>query len=139
MDKFKYKLLYSNFFGGVTAFNKEDFIGANGCPNVYWGWGGEDDDMYWRVIKQLKKTVIRYPIEIARYKMIRSYHKSASPNPHRRKILYSQYDYRLDGINTTQYKLHQLTFYKLFTLINVTIIEETYQQIRIRLNIAKNK
>jgi hypothetical protein len=33
-------------FGGITAFNTEDFLGANGYPNVYWGWGREDDDMY---------------------------------------------------------------------------------------------
>jgi hypothetical protein len=138
MDKFDYKLLYSTFFGGVTAFNTEDFIGANGCPNVYWGWGGEDDDMYLRVVKQLKKTVIRYPAEIARYKMIRLYHKSAPVNPHRRKILYSKYDYNLDGLNTTQYKLHRVTFYRLFTLINVTLIEETYQQIRTRLHIKES-
>ncbi|CAF4344961.1 unnamed protein product, partial [Rotaria sordida] len=39
----------------------------NGHPTVYWGWGGEDDDMYFRVVKKLKKSIIRYPIEIARY------------------------------------------------------------------------
>jgi beta-1,4-galactosyltransferase 3 len=136
MDKFNYKLPYPKFFGGVTAFSTDDFIGANGCPNVYWGWGGEDDDMYLRVIKQLKKSITRYPIEIARYKMIR--HKSAPVNPDRRKILYSGYDYSLDGVNNTQYKLHRVTFYKLFTLVNVTLIEETYQQIRTRLKIKDN-
>jgi hypothetical protein len=30
----------------VTAFNTEDFLGANDYPNVYWGWGSEDNDMY---------------------------------------------------------------------------------------------
>ncbi len=137
MDKFNYKLLYPKLFGGVTAFTTDDFIGANSCPNVYWGWGGEDDDMYLRVVKKLKKTIIRYPIDIGRYKMIHSYHTSAAVNPYRRKILYSRYDYSLDGINTTQYQLHRVTFYKLFTLINVTLIEETYQQIRTRLNIKE--
>jgi len=138
MDKFDYKMPYSTFFGGVTAFSTDDFIGANGYPNVYWGWGGEDDDMYLRVLKQLKKSIKRYPMEIARYKMIRSYHSSAPVNPYRFKLLHSHYDYSLDGINTTQYKLHQVTLYKLFTLINVTLIEETYQQIRTRLNIKED-
>ncbi len=137
MDKFNYKLLYPKLFGGVTAFTTDDFIGANGYPNVYWGWGGEDDDMYLRVIKKLRKTIIRYPIDIARYKMIHLYHRSARENLYRRKILYSQYDYSLDGINTTQYQLPRVTFYKLFTFINVTLIEETYQQIRTRLNIKE--
>ena len=113
----------------------EDFLGSNGCPNVYWGWGGEDDDMYWRVTRHLNKSVVRYPVEIARYKTIHSYHQSADKNPDRTKILYSKYDYSLDGINTTRYKLHQVTLYKLFTLINVTLVYESYEQIRTRLKI----
>ncbi len=125
-------------FGGVTAFNLSDFLGANGYPTVYWGWGGEDDDMYLRVNKKLKKTITRYPVEIARYKMIRSYnHTSGKANPDRHTILYSKYDYNQDGINTTHYKLHSLIFYKLFTFINVTLTEESFEQIRIRLNIKK--
>ena len=95
---------------------------ANGHPTVYWGWGGEDDDMHGRVVKKLKKSVIRYPMEIARYKMIRTHNHTASkPNPHRVTILYSKYDYSLDGLNTTKYTLHNLTFYKLFTLVKCHI------------------
>ncbi|CAF1137203.1 unnamed protein product [Rotaria sordida] len=138
MDKFDYKLVYSTFFGGVTAFKTDDFLGTNGYSNVYWGWGGEDDDMYSRVVHKLKKPITRYPIEIARYKMIRSNeHISAPANPHRFEILRSQYDFKLDGINTIQYRLLGVTFYKLFTLVNVTLSQETYEQIRIRLQMKK--
>lgn len=140
VDKFNYKLLYSTLFGGVTAFSRSDFIGAHGYPNVYWGWGGEDDDMYLRVVRKLKKSITRYPIEIARYKMIRTHdHTSGKANPHRHTILYSKYDYSLDGINTTNYTLNELKFYKLFTLINVTLVEESFENIRIRLRIKKKK
>jgi hypothetical protein len=96
--------------------------------------------MYLRVTKKLQKPITRYPIEIARYKMIRTYnHTSGEPNPNRHTILSSKYDYNKDGINTTNYKLHNIIFYKLFTLINVTLHEETFEQIRIRLNITKKK
>ncbi|CAF1419623.1 unnamed protein product [Adineta ricciae] len=140
VDKFNYKLLYSTLFGGVTAFSLSDFIGANGYPTVYWGWGGEDDDMYLRVSRKLKKSITRYPIEIARYKMIRTYnHTSGKANPHRHDILYSKYDYNRDGINTTRYNLHELVFYKTFTMINVTLTEERFEQISARLNITKRK
>ncbi|CAF0914344.1 unnamed protein product [Adineta ricciae] len=140
VDKFNYKLLYSTLFGGVTAFRLSDFIAANGYPTVYWGWGGEDDDMYLRVVKKLKKSITRYPIEIARYKMIRTHdHTSGTANPHRHTILYSKYDYGLDGINTTNYTIHRVTFYKLFTLINVTLPQEPFEQIRTRLRIKKKK
>jgi hypothetical protein len=96
--------------------------------------------MYLRVTKKLNKTITRYPIEIARYKMIRSYnHTSGKANPDRHTILGSKYDYNRDGINTTKYKLNQIVFYRLFTLINVTLTEESFEQIRLRLNIKKRK
>ncbi|CAF4582918.1 unnamed protein product [Rotaria sp. Silwood2] len=138
VDKFHYRLLYSTLFGGVTAFSLSDFVGANGYPTIYWGWGGEDDDMYLRVVKKLNKSITRYPIEIARYKMIRTLnHTSGKPNPDRYTILYSKYNYSRDGINTMNYKLHNIVFHKLFTLINVTLTEESFKQICTRLNITK--
>lgn len=32
-----------SFLGGVISVNKKDFIKANGYPNNFWGWGGEDN------------------------------------------------------------------------------------------------
>ena len=94
--------------------------------------------MYLRVIKKLKKRITRYPIEIARYKMIRTYnHTSGKANPDRHTILGSKYNYNLDGINTTNYTVNQIVFYRLFTLVNVTLKEESFEQIRLRLNIKK--
>ncbi|CAM9824128.1 unnamed protein product [Scytosiphon promiscuus] len=45
---------YSNnpkYFGGVVAFNRQDFEAINGFPNTFWGWGGEDDEMYSRIVE----------------------------------------------------------------------------------------
>ena len=39
------------YFGGVNSFNKIDFELINGFPNNYWGWGGEDDELYDRVVE----------------------------------------------------------------------------------------
>ncbi|RTG80007.1 uncharacterized protein DC041_0007778 [Schistosoma bovis] len=36
---------------------------------MYFGWGGEDDDLYARVVYH-NYSVMRYPEEIARYRMI---------------------------------------------------------------------
>ena len=140
MDKYKYKLPYYTYFGGATAFSKDDYIGANGYSNVYWGWGGEDDDAYQRVIRHLKKAMIRYPIGIARYKMIRTHqHQSAPKNPHRFELLSSKYNFSLDGLNTVKYEYHGIRFHRSFTLINVSIAEESIVQIRSRLNITNKK
>jgi len=43
------------FLGGVISFGKEDFEKANGYPNNFWGWGGEDDCL----IHRLKETKIK--------------------------------------------------------------------------------
>jgi predicted glycosyltransferase involved in capsule biosynthesis len=37
-----------NYFGGIIAFSKEQFQRINGFPNNFWGWGGEDDELYSR-------------------------------------------------------------------------------------------
>ena len=34
-----------DFFGGVTAFTKEQLQAVNGYGNRFWGWGREDDNM----------------------------------------------------------------------------------------------
>ncbi|UJR16731.1 hypothetical protein I4U23_003631 [Adineta vaga] len=140
VDTFNYTLLYPTLFGGVTAFSLSDFMNVNGYATIYWGWGGEDDDMYRRIIKILKRSIVRYSVNIARYQMIRSYnHTSSEVNPNRNIILHSKYDYKKDGLNTIRYKLHGLVFYKLFTLINVTLTEESFEQINLRLNIQRTK
>jgi len=37
------------YFGGVVAFSKADYQRIDGFPNIYWGWGGEDDELQIRV------------------------------------------------------------------------------------------
>ena len=34
----------------IISFNKKDFQKINGFPNDFWGWGGEDDAMYNRLV-----------------------------------------------------------------------------------------
>ena len=47
-EQFNYKLPYRTYFGGVTLFDEESYKKINGHANWYWGWGVEDDDLYWR-------------------------------------------------------------------------------------------
>ena len=43
---FSPSLPYVQYFGGVSALSKQQFLTINGFPNNYWGWGGEDDDIF---------------------------------------------------------------------------------------------
>lgn len=71
---------YKDIFGGVSALSKQQMIKVNGFSNVYWGWGGEDDDMSAR-IRHYGYKIARYPAKIARYTMLT--HKKETPNPER--------------------------------------------------------
>jgi len=43
------------FLGGVISFRQDDFETVNGYPNNFWGWGGEDDCLIYR----LKETNLK--------------------------------------------------------------------------------
>ena len=50
LSKYKYKLNYEQYFGGVVLFTKEQIERTNGYSNDYWDWGMEDDDLFWRCV-----------------------------------------------------------------------------------------
>ena len=45
------RLPYDDIFGGVSAMTVEHFRQVNGFSNMFWGWGGEDDDMSNRFVR----------------------------------------------------------------------------------------
>lgn len=46
IDIFRYNLPYDTLFGGVVAILDEHLKKINGLSNLFYGWGGEDDDFY---------------------------------------------------------------------------------------------
>ncbi|KAK6046758.1 N-acetyllactosaminide 3-alpha-galactosyltransferase [Cooperia oncophora] len=79
MNKFNYQLIYEGMFGTSSIFTTDQFERSNGFSNRYWGWGGEDDDMYKRVIMAGYK-VDRYDAKFARYTMIRHGREKNNPD-----------------------------------------------------------
>jgi predicted glycosyltransferase involved in capsule biosynthesis len=43
-SQYKYKMPYTEYFGGVLIADKEEFLRTNGFSNEFWGWGAEDDN-----------------------------------------------------------------------------------------------
>ena len=57
-----YQLKYEEYFGGAVVFSKEQVERTNGYSNDYWDWGMEDDDLFWRCVKEgyANKTKLDY-------------------------------------------------------------------------------
>jgi len=119
VDKFGYKLPYATIFGGATALTPEQFRQLNGFSNMFWGWGGEDDDMAARV-KSHGMRIERYSEEIARYRMIK--HKPEKPNKMRWSLLKSsQRRLKTDGLVSLEYKVVERRAEALFTEVDVAL------------------
>lgn len=109
-------------YGGVTAFKPEAFQAINGYSNEYWGWGGEDDDLYKRMIQ---KYNLKRPDrgELYRYSMIEHEHESNNFIPKEHEVnrqLYYNWRYRAatDGLNSLNYNLVSIEEYKFY--VNIT-------------------
>lgn len=110
---------YVLMFGGVSALSKELMLRVNGYSNLYWGWGGEDDDMTFR-LKHINQTILRRPADIARYTSLK--HTKSKRNPGRHAILKKWKErYTKDGLNSVKYKIMNLEFKKLYTWILVDL------------------
>lgn len=80
VSSLRYKLPYSSLFGGVTAFTKSQFKTIGGFSNNFYGWGGEDDDIFKR-IRRAGLNITRTPSQFAIYDALR--HPKAKPNENR--------------------------------------------------------
>jgi hypothetical protein len=75
-----YKDKYSgdSFIGQVLSISLKDVKTINGFPNMFWGWGGEDDAMLKRIKKH--KLEIYKPIETSGYKVLEHTDTRLIPN-----------------------------------------------------------
>ncbi|XP_063625647.1 beta-1,4-N-acetylgalactosaminyltransferase bre-4-like [Cydia splendana] len=115
VDTFNFELPYNNLFGGVTALTLEQFQKVNGFSNRYWGWGGEDDDMFHR-LWMMGYRITRYNMSVARYIMLG--HSKPLRNPRREHILRgTKKIVKEDGISSPAYVVIKRNFHQLYTHI----------------------
>lgn len=48
VEQFSWKLPGPIYIGGATMFDKQSFLKINGYSNKFWGWGYEDDEIWYR-------------------------------------------------------------------------------------------
>ncbi|WAR15510.1 B4GT4-like protein [Mya arenaria] len=58
LNREKNAMPYANYIGGVLALTDDQFRKVNGFSNLYFGWGGEDDDMFARL--KVKHVVLTH-------------------------------------------------------------------------------
>ncbi|XP_074663053.1 beta-1,4-N-acetylgalactosaminyltransferase bre-4-like [Tubulanus polymorphus] len=119
IDTFNYTLPYSQLVGGALVMRRIDFQRVNGFSNLFWGWGGEDDEMHTRMlIKSIR--VIRYKSSISRYTMLK--HPSARRNPNRFLLMTQSFRrYKNDGLTSLKYDLEGVVRKKLYTIVRVKL------------------
>ncbi|KAI3351395.1 hypothetical protein L3Q82_020205 [Scortum barcoo] len=122
MDKFGFRLPYNQYFGGVSSMSKDQYLKINGFPNNYWGWGGEDDDIYNRLASK-GMSISRPSGEQGKCRMIRHQRdKKNEPNPQRfDRIAHTRQTMAKDGINSLSYEVVKIEKFDLFTKITVDV------------------
>ena len=113
VNTFRYNLPYLSLFGGAVSITRAQFETVNGFSNVFYGWGGEDDDFLNRIESHQMK-ICRFEPIVARYYMLS--HRKEAPSQSRLEMLHSGSNrFETDGLNSLSYKLKQMTYKKLYT------------------------
>jgi len=120
VNKWKYRLQYLNYIGGVTTLSRKHFEEINGFANSFYGWGGEDDDFNHRIMTH-NLTVNRTPANLARFSMLRHDKQTANQNlaTMMKKSQKSQLD--REGLSNLHYELEKKKELPLYTWILVKL------------------
>lgn len=119
IDVFDYNLPYYTIFGGAIAMTRKQFHEINGFSNVFYGWGGEDDDMFNRVY-YAGYRICRYQPYVSRYTMLT--HDKETPNENRMNHLRNgPKRFKTDGVNSVTYNLIKYEQLPLYTRILVSV------------------
>ncbi|XP_034146985.1 beta-1,4-galactosyltransferase 1-like [Esox lucius] len=122
MDKFAFKLPYSQYFGGVCSLSKEQILKINGFPNTYWGWGGEDDDIFKR-LNNRGMSSSRPNGVIGKFRMI-PHIRDRNNNENDQRFKRMAHTIKImdkDGLNSLKYKVVAVEKHVLFTKITVDL------------------
>ena len=118
VNEFRYTLLYASLFGGAVAITRSDFKEINGFPNIYFGWGGEDDDLSRRVAHS-NKSISRWEVASKCDMLI---HKKQSASTSAKTLLQTAPErFESDGLQTLRYKVKKIKRYPLYTRITVQL------------------
>jgi len=109
--KDKYNYTHS---GGVNIISKNDYMGANGHSNNYWGWGCEDDDFkirlnfsgigLYRIGNNTNDNGYFISLNSKSDRFNNNEHYNHNQN-HAKKLLDKKIDWKTEGLNTTKFTI----------------------------------
>ncbi|KAI0989475.1 hypothetical protein GJ496_003868 [Pomphorhynchus laevis] len=120
ISKWNYKPPYKKYFGGITAFTREQYFKINGYSTRFWGWGGEDDECYIRSISTFQNISRTSLIEGRIFHFDHKKKESAKNNLNRYKQLLVV-DMDKYGLSSTakSCKISSVNSNRLYTEVNV--------------------
>ncbi|XP_038057458.1 beta-1,4-galactosyltransferase 6-like isoform X2 [Patiria miniata] len=120
-DTWDYKILYPDIFGQVFGVTRKQMEVINGFPNVYWGWGVEDDAIYSRILLHGYNRT-RPEGEVGYYDTIRRDHKQSDSNKVRHCLLrHGRERVDSDGLYNIWYPVPRVTLEPLYVNVSVDI------------------
>ena len=102
------------FLGGVLGFSRESFEQINGYPNNFWGWGGEDDALIYRLVASNVSTV-HMPksgkvVDLEEKMTVQEkLKKTVIDDKKWEKLFIDTTNWRTNGMSTLEYKLLKTT------------------------------
>uniref|UniRef100_A0A8D8UQ01 Beta-1,4-N-acetylgalactosaminyltransferase n=1 Tax=Cacopsylla melanoneura TaxID=428564 RepID=A0A8D8UQ01_9HEMI len=139
VDELGYRLPYKHLAGGVFALRTEHFLQVNGYSNLFWGWGGEDDDMGLRVL-QVGLQITRPPPQIGRYTMIKHHKQVPLADVIKKKLLRtSRKRWRLDGLNTLKFTHLETRAEKYYTKLVISVGTPPSKIVQLQAVFEKNR
>lgn len=117
---------YKNFFGGVNSFRPDHFKLINGFSNKFYGWGGEDDDLLYRVLAKKIAVSDRYPECVSKYWDQEHERDTGNPIGVDKDLgrTYRPEEYDSDGLTTLSYKVISRRDMTLYTRILVNLPDQ---------------
>lgn len=127
--KFGNKVPYNEYAGGVIALREDIYETINGFSNLYFGWGGEDDDV-WNRAKAEHYKMSRPDRAVGSFVALPHGRDALNPpNPERFKLVGSGPGRRHhDGLNSLNYQQLSITQQELYTLVYVKVDQKEVLQ-----------
>ena len=127
VDYFRYKLPYRELMGGVIAVNKATFEAVNGFSNLFFGWGGEDDDFSANRLTPNGFRIKRYAASIGTYRSlkreneVKTAEKQIEGQGNKLRLTRKMIDPSMDGLSNINYALISKEAKQRYTLIKVKL------------------